>query len=127
MHYQIAPYEEAKLVSCIRGAIYDVIIDLRPDSPTYCQSVAVTLHGFNFYTHPLIHPSSNKLLYIPEGFAHGFLTLSDNAEVFYQMSEFYMPEYARGIRWNDSAFNISWPIDVAVISEKDMQYPNFSL
>jgi dTDP-4-dehydrorhamnose 3,5-epimerase len=116
MHYQIAPYEEAKLVSCIRGAIYDVIIDLRPDSSTYCQWVAVTLHGFNFDTHPRIHPSSNKLLYIPEGFAHGFLTLSDDAEVFYQMSEFHMPEYAGGIRWNDPLFSISWPKDPAVIS-----------
>ena len=127
MHYQIAPYEESKLVSCVRGAIYDVIIDLRPDSSTYCQSVAVTLHGFNFSTHPLSHPSSNKLLYIPEGVAHGFLTLMDDTEVFYQMSEFYMPEYARGIRWNDPFFNISWPIDVAIISEKDKTFPDFIL
>ncbi len=126
MHYQAAPYEEAKLVSCIRGAIYDVIIDLRPDSPTYRQWVAVTLYGFNFSTHSLIHSSTHKLLYIPEDFAHGFLTLEDDTEVFYQMSEFYMPEYARGIRWNDSAFNISWPIEVAVISEKDKKYDDFT-
>jgi len=127
MHYQIAPYEEAKLVSCIRGAIYDVIIDLRPDSPTYCQWVAVTLYGFNFSTHPLIHPSSNKLLYIPEGFAHGFLTLVDNTEVFYQMSQFYMPEYARGVRWDDPAFCIHWPENVLVISEKDKHFSDFIL
>ena len=127
MHYQIAPYEEAKLVSCIRGAIYDVIIDLRPDSPTYCQWDAITLYGFNFSTHPLIPPSSNKLLYIPEGFAHGFITLSDDTAVFYQMSEFYMPEYTGGIRWNDPSFKISWPMDVAVIAEKDKTLPDFIL
>ncbi len=125
MHYQDAPYEEAKLVSCISGAIYDVIIDLRPDSTTYCQWAAVTLCGFNFSTHSPIHPSTHKLLYIPEGFAHGFLTLADNTEVFYQISEFYMSEYARGVRWDDPAFNIQWPIDVVVISEKDKRHPDF--
>ena len=126
MHYQATPYEEVKLVSCISGAIYDVIIDLRIDSPTYCQWIAVTLCGFNFSTHSLIHPSTHQLLYIPEGFAHGFLTLTDNTEVFYQISEFYMPEYARGIRWNDPAFNISWPIEVTVLSEKDKKYDDFT-
>ena len=125
MHYQAAPYEEAKLVRCTMGGIYDVIIDLRPDSPTYCQWVAVTLHGFNFSTHSLIHPSTHKLLYIPEGFAHGFLTLADNTEVFYQMSEFYMPEYAKGVRWNDKAFDIEWPCDIQMISERDGNYPDF--
>src|SRR4030042_6480857 len=112
MHYQAAPYEEAKLVSCIRGAIYDVIIDLRPDSSTYRQWVAVTLYGFNFSTHPLIHQSTHKLLYIPEGFAHGFLTLMDDTEVFYQISEFYAPGYGRGIRWNDPVFGIEGPDEV---------------
>jgi dTDP-4-dehydrorhamnose 3,5-epimerase len=125
MHYQAAPYEEAKLVRCTSGSIYDVIIDLRPDSPTYCQWIAVTLHGFNFSTHPPIHPSTHKLLYIPEGFAHGFVTLVDNTEVFYQMSEFHMPEYARGVRWNDPAFNIQWPEDVLIISDKDKQFPDY--
>ena len=114
MHYQIAPFEEAKLVRCTKGAIYDVIIDLRPTSSTYCQWISEELTEDNY-----------RMLYVPEGFAHGFLTLSEDAEVFYQMSEFYMPEYARGIRWNDPSFNISWPIDVAVISEKDKTLPDF--
>lgn len=124
MHYQAAPYEEAKLVRCTSGSIYDVIIDLRPDSPTYCQWLAVELtahssaHSSQLTTNP-------KMLYIPEGFAHGFLTLVDNTEVFYQMSEFYRPEYARGMRWNDPSFCIDWPIDVLVISQKDREYPNF--
>ncbi len=124
MHYQAAPYEEAKLVRCTSGSIYDVIIDLRPDSPTYCQWVAVELTA-----HSSAHSSqltiNHKMLYIPEGFAHGFLTLVDNTEVFYQMSEFYMPEYARGVRWNDPAFGIQWPIDISIISEKDRQFPDF--
>lgn len=127
MHYQAAPYEEAKLVSCMKGAIYDVIIDIRPDSPTYRQWVAVTLDELNSSTHSLINSSTYKLLYIPEGFAHGFVTLMDNTEVFYQMSEFYMPEYARGIRWNDPVFEITWPFDIAAISDKDMRYPDFLL
>ncbi|MEW6053648.1 MAG: dTDP-4-dehydrorhamnose 3,5-epimerase [Nitrospirota bacterium] len=130
MHYQAAPYQEAKLISCIRGAIYDVIIDIRPDSPTYRQwlSVELTAHHPPLTietSHSPINLSTHKLLYVPEGFAHGFLTLSDNAEVCYQMSEFYMPDYARGIRWNDPAFNIKWPIAIAAMSEKDMQYPDF--
>lgn len=135
MHYQIAPYEEAKLVRCTKGAIYDVIIDLRQDSPTYCQWIAVELtahssdHGSQLTidsAHSLQLTAHAKMLYIPEGFAHGFLTLEDNTEVFYQMSEFYMPEYARGVRWNDPAFNIQWPIEVIVVSEKDEQYRDFT-
>jgi dTDP-4-dehydrorhamnose 3,5-epimerase len=126
MHYQAAPYEEAKLVRCTTGEIYDVIIDLRQDSPTYCRWVAVTLCGFDSPTHSLMHCFTHKLLYIPEGFAHGFLTLTDNTEVFYQMSEFYMPEYARGVRWNDPTFGIDWPTDVTVISEKDKRYDDFT-
>ncbi|TVL99216.1 MAG: dTDP-4-dehydrorhamnose 3,5-epimerase [Candidatus Brocadia sp. WS118] len=114
MHYQSAPYEEAKLVRCTMGAIYDAIIDLRSDSKTFGQWIAVELTSEN-----------RKMLYIPEGVAHGFLTLTDNAEVFYQMSEFYTPEYARGIRWNDPAFTIEWPERVVVISEKDKQYEDF--
>lgn len=114
MHYQIAPYEEAKLVRCTAGAIYDVIVDLRPASPTYKQHIGVTLT-----------PDARNMLYIPEGFAHGFLTLADQTEVFYQMSEFYAPEAARGARWNDRAFAIEWPEAVQVISERDANYPDF--
>ena len=115
MHFQVKPYEEAKLVSCLRGAIYDVIIDLRPNSPTYRQWVAVELSGENF-----------RLLYIPEGFAHGFQTLEDNTEGFYQMSEFYHPECARGVRWNDPAFGIQWPLHITIISERDSHYLDYS-
>jgi dTDP-4-dehydrorhamnose 3,5-epimerase len=114
MHYQAAPYEEAKLVRCTVGAISDVIIDLRPDSKTFKQWVSVELTAEN-----------RKLFYIPEGFAHGFLTLMDNTEVFYQMAEFFAPEYARGVRWNDPAFGINWSEEVVVISEKDKQYKDF--
>ena len=114
MHYQIPPHEEAKLMSCIRGAIYDVIIDLRPNSSTYRQWFAVELTAENY-----------KMLYVPTGFAHGFQTLVDHTEVFYQMSEFYHPECARGVRWNDPAFGIVWPDDIRVISDRDRQYPDF--
>lgn len=114
MHYQIAPYQEAKLVRCTRGAIYDVIIDLRPESPTFKQWIAVELTAEN-----------RRMLYVPEGFAHGFQTLEDNTEVFYMMSEFYHPECARGVRWNDPAFGIEWAIAVTIISAKDRKYPNF--
>lgn len=114
MHYQAAPYEEAKLVRCTMGAIYDVIIDLRSDSPTYGQWFGTELTAEN-----------RKMIYVPESFAHGSLTLQDNTEVFYQMSEFYVAECSGGIRWNDPAFGIIWPVAVAVISEKDRQYPDF--
>jgi dTDP-4-dehydrorhamnose 3,5-epimerase len=116
MHYQVAPYAEAKLVRCTRGAIYDVIIDLRYDSPTFKQWLAVKLTADN-----------RQMLFIPEGFAHGFQTLEDDTEVFYQMSEFYAPDYAKGVRWNDPAFDISWPADERIISERDRSYPDFSL
>lgn len=116
MHYQAAPCPEAKLVRCTMGAIYDVIIDLHPESPTFKQHFGVTLTAQN-----------RTMLYIPEGFAHGFLTLEDETEVFYQMSEFYASEYARGVRWNDPAFNIPWPAEVKVISERDRTYPDFTL
>ncbi len=114
MHYQAAPYLEAKLIRCSMGSIYDVIIDLRPDSETFKQWVSIELSAEN-----------RKMLYIPEEFAHGFLTLEDNAEVFYQMSEFYYPEYARGVRWNDPAFSVHWPIEVVVISNRDRDHPDF--
>ena len=114
MHYQAAPHEEAKLVRCTMGSICDVIVDLRPDSSTFKEHLTVTLSAEN-----------RKMLYVPEKFAHGFLTLEDETEVFYQMSEFYAPESARGFRWNDPSFGIRLPIEVAVISERDRDYPDF--
>ena len=112
MHYQVAPYEEAKLVRCTMGAIYDVIIDMRPDSLTFKQWVAIELTAEN-----------RKMLYVPEGIAHGFQTMVDNTEVFYQMSEFYHPECTQGVRWNDPTFDVNWPLPVNVIAEKDNAYP----
>jgi dTDP-4-dehydrorhamnose 3,5-epimerase len=114
MHYQVPPYEEAKLVRCTRGSICDVIVDLRPDSLTFRKHLTVTLSADN-----------RHMLYIPETFAHGFLTLQDNTEVFYQMSEFYSPEHARGFRWNDVCFDIRLPLEVTAISERDRDYPDF--
>ena len=114
MHYQVAPHEEAKLVRCTRGAIYDVIVDLRPDSPTFREWVAVELTSDN-----------HRMLYIPEGFAHGFQTLEDNTEVFYQMSEFYHPECASGVRWDDPAFMIEWPMPPTIIAKKDRADTSF--
>jgi dTDP-4-dehydrorhamnose 3,5-epimerase len=116
MHYQAKPYEEAKLVRCTYGAIYDVIIDLRPDSATFKQWQAVELTDKN-----------HLMLYVPEGMAHGFQTLEDDTEVFYQMSEFYQPglENACGVRWNDPAFNVTWPFQHSLISPKDSSYPDF--
>ena len=114
MHYQVGPCAEAKLVRCTRGAIYDVIIDLRRESATYKQHVGEALTSNNY-----------RALFIPEGFAHGFQTLEDNSEVFYQMSEFYSPEHQRGLRYNDRAFRINWPIDTTVISDRDRNYEDF--
>ena len=111
MHYQAAPFPEAKLVRCTRGAIYDVAVDLRPESPTFREWIGVTLTAEN-----------RKMLYVPEGCGHGFLTLENKTEVFYQMSEFYHPELARGVRWDDPAFQILWPATVEVISERDRTY-----
>lgn len=114
MHYQVAPYAETKLVRCTRGAIHDVVLDLRSDSPTFREWIAVVLTAEN-----------HNMVYVPEGCAHGFLTLEDETEVSYQMSEFYNAESARGVRWNDPAFRIAWPESVEVISERDRTYPNF--
>jgi dTDP-4-dehydrorhamnose 3,5-epimerase len=114
MHYQVKPHEEAKLVRCTRGVVYDVIVDLRSDSSTFKQWLATELTA-----------DSHRMLYIPEGFAHGFQTLQDNTEVFYQMSEAYYPECAVGVRWNDPAFGIDWPVDDRTISSKDQNYPDF--
>jgi dTDP-4-dehydrorhamnose 3,5-epimerase len=115
MHYQVPPHEEIKLVRCTAGSIYDVIIDLRADSPTFCQHVGVTLSADN-----------RRALYIPQNFAHGFQTLSDHTEVFYQMSAFYEGGAARGFRWDDSAFNIQWPEPLTVIADKDRAWPPFT-
>jgi dTDP-4-dehydrorhamnose 3,5-epimerase len=114
MHCQVAPYQETKLVRCTQGAIYDVIIDLRSDSLTFKKWLAADLTAEN-----------RRMFYIPKGFAHGFQTLKDNTEVHYQMSEFYHPESFKGIRWDDSTFNVKWPLSSTVISEKDLSYPDF--
>ncbi len=114
MHFQNPPFEEDKVVSCSRGAIYDVILDLRKTSNTYKQWISFELNEEN-----------NVFLYIPSGFAHGFQTLVDNAQVLYQMSEFYQPDYAQGVRYNDPMFPIQWPLDISVVSEKDLSYSDF--
>ena len=108
MHYQAEPYQEAKLIRCTKGAIYQVVIDIRPDSFTFKQWVAVELTAEN-----------RKMLYVPKGMASGFQTLMDNTEVFYQMGEFYHPESAKVVRWDNPAFEIEWPIEVKIISDKD--------
>ena len=115
MHYQIAPHEEAKLIRCVRGAIYDVAIDARRSSSTFTQWVAVELTAQNA-----------RMLYVPEGVPHGFQTLADDTEVLYQMSEFHHPECARGLRWDDPAFGVAWPLrPPTVMSEQDQSYELF--
>lgn len=115
MHYQRAPHAEAKLVRCTQGSIYDAIVDLRRDSPTFARWFGVELTNEN-----------RRALYVPEGFAHGFLTFSDNAEVLYQMSECFHAESVAGVRWNDPAFAIHWPGEVTMMSERDAHYPDFN-
>jgi dTDP-4-dehydrorhamnose 3,5-epimerase len=115
MHFQKAPHQETKLVRCTRGAIYDVIIDLRPDSPTYKQWIGVELSESNY-----------RMLFVPEDFAHGFITLEDNTEVTYQVTQYYTPGAEGGIRWNDPAFHIAWPIQPVVVSGKDQAHPDFA-
>jgi dTDP-4-dehydrorhamnose 3,5-epimerase len=114
LHYQAAPHQEAKLVRCTRGAICDVVVDLRVQSPTFKGWISANLTAAN-----------RHMLYVPEGCAHGFLTLEDETEVFYQMSAAYNSESARGVRWDDPAFRIEWPATVELISERDRTYPNF--
>lgn len=116
MHYQAVPFAESKVVGCVIGAIYDVVLDLRPQSTTFKQWLAFVLTADN-----------RKMLYVPEGCAHGFLTLQDKTEVIYQISAFYHPESARGVRWNDPAFQIEWPQNVEVISERDRTYTDFTV
>ncbi len=115
MHYQLHPYEEGKLVRCVRGALYDVIIDLRPESATFRQWIGVELTQDNY-----------RMLYVPENFAHGFITLTDKVEATYQVSQFYAPGSESGIRYNDPQFNIKWPREVTVISEKDRTWPDYA-
>lgn len=114
LHYQVSPHEEVKTVRCIAGAIFDVIVDLRSGSPTLKQWIAVELTSHN-----------RRMVYVPEGCAHGFQTLTGDTEVFYQMSEFYHPENARGVRWNDPAFRIEWPAGDRLISARDQAFPDF--
>jgi dTDP-4-dehydrorhamnose 3,5-epimerase len=112
MHYQVTPAAETKLIRCTQGAIYDVIIDMRPESPTFLSHFGVELSAEN-----------HRALYVPEMFAHGYQTLTDNAEVAYQVGEFYTPGYERGLRYDDPFFNIAWPLEVTEISDKDLNWP----
>ena len=116
MHFQEVPFEETKLVRCTKGEIFDVIIDLRPNSETFKKYFSVILNEDN-----------RLMLYIPPGFAHGFQTMTDNSEVFYQMGQFYSPDHSRGVRWNDPAFGIQWPADERIIIDRDRNYPDFAL
>lgn len=114
LHYQVAPHEEAKLVRVTRGALIDVLLDVRRDSPTYRQWERFELTDAN-----------RSAVYVPEGVAHGFQTLTDQTEVFYQISAGYAPEFARGVRWNDPAFNIDWPLPDPILSARDAAFPDF--
>ncbi len=115
LHLQKPPYAEVKIVRCTRGAVYDVIVDLRPESPTFKRWFGLDLNQDNF-----------RALYVPEGFAHGYLTLADNSEIYYHTSEFYHPELATGVRYDDPEFAIVWPIEVEVISRQDREWPDFT-
>ena len=115
MHFQTAPHAEAKLVRCVAGAVHDIALDLRPESPTFKQSVATELSADN-----------GRAVFLPEGIAHGFQTLTDDATLFYQMSAPYAPEFARGVRSDDAAFKIEWPIADALVCERDLAFPIFT-
>jgi dTDP-4-dehydrorhamnose 3,5-epimerase len=112
MHFQAPPKTEAKLVRCTRGSVHDVIVDLRDGSPTFARWVGLVLSEEN-----------SRMIYVPEGFAHGFQTLVDNSEVFYQMFESYSPEHARGVRWDDPTVGIRWPLSNPIVSERDRMFP----
>lgn len=116
MHFQAAPYAEVKLVRCDRGALYDVIVDLRPDSATYCQWFGMELTG-----------EGGTMVYAPEGCAHGYQTLTDSTQLSYMTTQVYQRDYARGVRYDDPAFNIRWPLEVAVISEADRKWPDVAV
>jgi dTDP-4-dehydrorhamnose 3,5-epimerase len=115
MHYQQAPYEEIKLIRCTAGAIYDVVVDIRPNSATYMRWLGVELTSSNY-----------RMLYVPENLAHGYQTLEDDSEVTYQVSEFYTPHAEAGIRYDDPVFGIRWPVETTSISEKDLNWPDFT-
>ena len=114
LHFQREPFSEVKIVCCTRGAILDVIVDLRPESPTFCRWASMELTADN-----------HRTLYIPEGFAHGYLTLTDDAQSYYQVSMAYSPEHASGVRWDDPAFGIEWPFQPRIISPRDRAWPLF--
>ena len=114
LHYQVEPHAEDKLVRCTHGAIHDVVVDLRPGSPTFCRYVAVQLAA-----------TTHRALYVPRGCAHGFQTLADDTQVFYQMSEFHAPGAGRGVRWNDPRFGIVWPVADPILNARDASYPDF--
>ena len=114
MHYQAKPFEEAKVMQCTKGSVYVAVVDIRANSPTCDRTFGVILSAEN-----------RKMLYVPEGCANGYLTLEDNSEIYYQMSEFYSPESYRGFRWDDPRFPIAWPSRPAVISDRDRTYPDF--
>ena len=116
MHFQAPPFAEGKLVRCLHGAIYDAVIDLRPRSATFLRHFAVELAA-----------DTHRALWIPEGFAHGFQTLVDDVEVSYQMSAPYAPQAARGVRWDDPAFGIEWPLASPILNDRDAAYPDFSM
>ena len=115
LHFQRPPHAEAKFVRCTAGRVYDVIVDLRADSPAFCRHLGIELSAHN-----------RTMLYVPAGVAHGFQTLEDESEVFYQMSAPYERDAAAGVRWNDAAFAITWPLAVSVISARDRGYPDFA-
>jgi len=115
MHYQTNPYEEEKLVRCSKGKIFDVIIDIRKNSKTFKKWIGVELSEKNL-----------RMIYIPKGMAHGFLTLEGNTEIVYQISQYYSLEHSNGIRWNDPKFSIKWPNEISILSEKDKNYPDFN-
>jgi dTDP-4-dehydrorhamnose 3,5-epimerase len=115
IHYQLAPKAETKIIRCLKGSFYDVIVDLRKESDTFLKWFGVELNEDN-----------RTMLYVPKGFAHSFITLTDNSEAFYLVTEFYAPQYERGLRWNDPAINIKWPIQPVIISEKDKNHPDFN-
>ncbi len=114
MHYQLDPHAEVKVVRCIKGRLWDVILDIRPNSPTFGQWFGAELSAEN-----------RRMMYVPKGFAHGFVTLEDDTEAFYLVSAYYAPEFERGIRWNDPKFGIEWPIEPVIISDKDRNHPDF--